>query len=75
MFSFPENYGGTKDGFKVSVALLREVAQGSEQLQENLEFSDVPSCTRLWDLTPYPQELNPTESMKTILYLKERLQF
>ena len=47
MFFFPENYGGTKDGFKVSVALLREVAEGSEQLQENLEFSDVPSCTRL----------------------------
>ena len=75
MFSFPENYGGTKDGFKVSVALLREVAQGSEQLQENLEFWDVPSCTRLWDLIPYPQELNPTESMNAILYLKEILQF
>ena len=47
MFSFPKNYGGTKDGFKVSVVLLREVAEGSKQLQENLEFSDVPSCTRL----------------------------
>ena len=35
VFSFPESYGGTKDGFQVSVDLLREVAELSEVLQEN----------------------------------------
>ena len=32
MFSFPENYGGTKDSFQVSLDLLREVAEVSEML-------------------------------------------
>ena len=35
VFSFPESYGGTKDGFQVNVDLLREVAEVSEVLQEN----------------------------------------
>ena len=35
VFSFPESYGGTKDGFQVSVDLLREVAEVSEVLEEN----------------------------------------
>ena len=35
MFSFPESYGGTTDGFQISVDLLREVAEVSEVLQEN----------------------------------------
>ena len=35
MFTFPESYVGTKDGFHVSVNLLREVAEVSEVLQEN----------------------------------------
>ena len=35
VFSFPESYGGTKDGFQISADLLREVAEVSEVLQEN----------------------------------------
>ena len=35
VFSFPESYEGTKDGFQVSVDLLREVAEVSEVLEEN----------------------------------------
>ena len=35
VFSFPESYGETKDGFQVSVDLLREVAEVSEVLEEN----------------------------------------
>ena len=42
MFSFPESYGGTKDGFQVSVDLTREVAAVSEVIQENQDFLDVP---------------------------------
>ena len=38
MFSFPVSYGGTKDGFQVSVDLLREVAEVSEVLQGNQDF-------------------------------------
>ena len=73
MFSFPENYGGTKDGFQVSVDLLREVAELSEKLQENQEFLEVHLSTRLSDLIPHPEELKPTETRKAFLYLKERL--
>ena len=75
MFSFPESYGGTKDGFQVSVNLLREVAEVSEVLQENQDFLDVPLSTRLRDLIPHPEELKPTETMNAFLYLKERLHF
>ena len=73
MFSFPESYGETKDGFQVSVNLLREVV--SEVLQENQDFLDVSLSTRLPDLIPHPEELKPTETMNAFLYLKERLQF
>ena len=75
MFSFPESHGGTKDGFQVSVNLLREVAEVSEVLQENQDFLDVPLSTRLRDLIPHPEELKPTETMNAFLYLKERLHF
>ena len=62
MFSFPESYGGTKNGFQVSVDLLREVAKVSEVLQENQDFLHVPLSTRLGDLIPHPEELRPTET-------------
>ena len=35
IFSFPESYGGNKDGFQVSADLLREVTEASEVLQAN----------------------------------------
>ena len=75
MFSFLESYGGTKDGFQVSVNLLREVAEVSEVLQENQDSLDVALSTRLSDLISHPEELKPTETMNAFLYLKERLHF
>ena len=75
MFSFPESYRGTKDGFQVSVNLLREAAEVSEVLQENQDFLDVPLSTRLPDFIPHPEELKHTEVMNALLYLKERLHF
>ena len=42
IFSFPESYGGAKDGFQVNLDLLREVAKMLEVLQENQDFLDVP---------------------------------
>ena len=75
MFFFPVSYGGTKDGFQVSVDLLREVAEVSEVLQENQDFLDVPLSTRLRDLIPHPEELKPTETMNAFLYLKKRFHF
>ena len=75
MFSFPESYGGNKDGFQVSIILLREVTEVSELLQENQDFLDIPLSTRLPDFIPHPEELKPTEIMNAFLYLKERLCF
>ena len=75
MFSFPESYGGTKDGFQVSVDLLREVAEVSEVLHENQDFLDVPLGTRLRDLMPRSEELKISETLNGFLYLKERLHF
>ena len=75
MFSFPESYGGTNDGFQVSVDLLREVAEVSEVLQENQDFLDWLLCTRLRNLIPHPEEPKPSETMNEFLYLKERLHF
>ena len=75
MFSFPESYGETKDGFQVSVDLLREVAEVSEALQENQDFLEVPLSTRLPDLIPHTEKLKATEIMNAFLYLKERLHF
>ena len=75
MFSFPESYGGTKDGFQVSVNLPREVAEVSEVLQENQDFLDGPLSTRLSDLIPHPEELKPTETMNAFLYLKKDCTF
>ena len=49
MFSFPDSYGGTKDGFQVSVNLLKEVVEVSEGLQENQDFLDVPLSAKLPD--------------------------
>ena len=74
-FSFPENHGETKDGFQVSVDLLREVAEVSEVLQENQDFLDVTLSTRLRGLIPNPEELKPNETMNAFLYFKERLHF
>lgn len=75
MFSFPDNYGGTKDGFQVSEDLLREVAHMSELLQENQDFLVVPLSTRLRDFIPHQEEIKPSETMKAFLFLKERLHF
>ena len=60
MFSFPASCRETKDGFQVSVNLLREDA---EVLQEKQDFLDVPLSTRLPDLILHPGELKPTETM------------
>ena len=35
-------------------------------------FLDVPLRTRLRDLIPHPEELKPTQTVNTFLYLKER---
>ena len=75
IFSFPESYGGNKDGLQVNVDLPREVAEVSEVLQENQEFLNVTLSTKLRDLIAHPEELKPTETMNAFLYLKERLYF
>ena len=75
MFSCPDNYGGTKDSFQVSVDLLREVAKESEVLQENKDFLDVPLYARLRDLIQHPEELKPTETLNLFLYLKKYCTF
>ena len=75
MFFFPVSYGGTKDGFQVSVDLLREVAEVSEVLQENQDFFGITLSTRQPDLIPHLEELTPTEIMNALLFLKERLRF
>ena len=71
MFSFPESYGRTKDGFQVSVDLLTEVAEVSVVLQENQDFLDVPLSTRLRDLIPHPEE--PAQTVNTFLNLKRKI--
>ena len=63
MLSFPENYGGTKDGFQVIVDLLREVAEVFQVLQKSQSFLDVLLSTRLRTLISHPQELKPTKTM------------
>ena len=75
MFSFPESYGRNKDGFQVSVDLLREVAKVPEVLQENQAFLDTSLSTRLRYIIPHPKELKPSETLNAFLYLKERLHF
>lgn len=49
VFSFLENYGGSKDVFQASVKLLREEAEVSDVLQENQDFLEVSLSTRLQD--------------------------
>ena len=63
MLCFPENYGGTKDGFQVIVDLLREVAEVFQVLQKSQSFLDVLLSTRLRTLISHPQELKPTKTM------------
>ena len=75
MFSCPDNYGGTKDSFQVSVDLLREVAKESEVLQENKDFLEVPLNARLRDLIQHPEKLKPTETLNVFLYLKKYCTF
>lgn len=41
VFSFLENYGGSKDVFQASVNLLREEAEVSDVLQENQDFLEI----------------------------------
>ena len=67
-FSFHENYGESNDGFKVSVDLLREVTEVSEVLQKNQDILDVFLSTRLWDLTPYPEQLKPNKTVNAFFF-------
>ena len=67
-FSFHENYGESNDGFKVSVDLLREVTDVSEVLQKNQDILDVFLSTRLWDLTPYPEQLKPNKTVNAFFF-------
>ena len=60
MICFPENYGGTKDGFQVIVDLLREVAEVFQVLQKSQSFFDVPLSTRLRTLISHPQATKTT---------------
>ena len=54
ILSFPESYGGTKDGFQTSIDLLREVFWVSEMLLGNYDFLGVTFRTRLREL-PHPE--------------------
>ena len=76
MFSFPGSYGGTKDGFQVSVNLLSKVAEVPEVLQENQDFLDITFKHKTVRSYTTSRGTKACRNHNAILYLKdERLHF
>ena len=73
MFNFPENFGGFKDGFAISNENLREVAEASNVLEEQVNYLNENERQQFEAIVPHVELLNSSEAMGAYLQLKNSI--